>query len=217
MSDAATPPEIPLQPTPGVTPAGWYANPQSQSTWWTGTEWGAPPAAAVKAPKPPVRVPRWAATAVPIAALVLGLIIGGAGKGGNSSELTALQEKLDVTQSQLETVQRTTGDMDDREKDVTARENAVADREAAVTTVEATIAANTIPGDGAYLVNAQIAPGIYQSVDNSGCYWERDSGLSGTLGDIIANDNVDGQAIVEIAASDVAFQTSRCNDWVKVG
>ena len=61
---------------------------------------------------------------------------------------------------------------------------------------------------GTHLVNASIPPGRYFAVGaTSGCYWERLSGLGGTLGEIIANDfrGYTGRVIVDIRATDVAF------------
>ena len=45
------------------------------------------------------------------------------------------------------------------------------------------------------------------------CYWERLSGLSGTIDDVIANDLPSGQAVVEIAGDDVAFNSTDCGEW----
>ena len=73
-------------------------------------------------------------------------------------------------------------------------------------------------GGGQFRVGEQIVPGRYFSDPlQSGCYWERQRGLSGTLGDIIANRFVgyEGmQYIVDILASDVAFKTDpKCGTW----
>jgi hypothetical protein len=72
-------------------------------------------------------------------------------------------------------------------------------------------------GPGQHIVNADIAPGRYFSDPVSGCYWERQSGLGGTLSEVIANEFIGfnaGQWIVDIAASDRAFQTdSECGTW----
>jgi hypothetical protein len=59
------------------------------------------------------------------------------------------------------------------------------------------------------LVNSSIPPGRYVAENaQSGCYWERLSGLGGTLDEIIANDyqGFTGRAIVDIRASDLAFK-----------
>ncbi len=69
--------------------------------------------------------------------------------------------------------------------------------------------------EGTYFVGTDIAPGTYRSSGGSGCYWARLSGFSGDLGNIIANENASGTAIVEIAASDKGFTSSDCSTWSK--
>jgi hypothetical protein len=67
-----------------------------------------------------------------------------------------------------------------------------------------------------YLVGKAIPAGRYYTVPANGCYWERLSGLGGTLGEIIANDFISDyrQAIVDIKASDLAFSTNAsCGTW----
>lgn len=73
-------------------------------------------------------------------------------------------------------------------------------------------------GPGTYLVGSDIAPGTYRaSVDGIGCYWERMKDATGGFNAIIANDYVsDGQALVTIKATDVAFKSQGCTDWVKI-
>ena len=72
-------------------------------------------------------------------------------------------------------------------------------------------------GQGTHLVNTDIAAGRYFGVPANGCYWERLSGLGGTLNDVIANDFVGysaAQYIVDIQGSDRAFKTdSDCGTW----
>jgi hypothetical protein len=72
-------------------------------------------------------------------------------------------------------------------------------------------------GPGQYLVGRDIAYGRYYSVPSYGCYWERQSGLSGRLSDIISNDFVGynpNQYIVDILPFDLAFLTEReCGSW----
>jgi hypothetical protein len=61
---------------------------------------------------------------------------------------------------------------------------------------------------------ADIAPGRWATTGEvSGCYWQRVSSFSGDFAAIIANDNVDGRAVVDIAASDVGFESVRCGTW----
>jgi hypothetical protein len=72
-------------------------------------------------------------------------------------------------------------------------------------------------GAGKHLIGKDIPPGRYYATPAAGCYWERLSGLGGSLGEIIANDFVStdlAQAIVDIGASDLAFSTDAdCGTW----
>jgi hypothetical protein len=71
-------------------------------------------------------------------------------------------------------------------------------------------------GDGTFIVNRDIAPGRWRSSGGGGCYWERLKGFGGEVDDIIANDNVTGQAIVDIGARDAGFSSTRCGTWTKI-
>ncbi len=81
--------------------------------------------------------------------------------------------------------------------------------------------ADTIPGDGTYLVGTDIQPGTYKTAgpDNSAgdCYWQRSKDSSGSFDSIIANDNLAGQGVVTIRSSDGAFKSQGCQAWVKAG
>ena len=73
-------------------------------------------------------------------------------------------------------------------------------------------------GSGLFRVGEQIVAGRYfTDPPQSGCYWERQKGLSGTFADIIANKFVtyDGmQYIIDILPSDVAFKSDpKCGTW----
>jgi hypothetical protein len=72
-------------------------------------------------------------------------------------------------------------------------------------------------GPGTYLIGSQVRAGRYYSVPRYGCYWERLSGLGGSLSEIIANEFVGYNAkqwIVDIASSDVAFRSDPdCGTW----
>ena len=74
-------------------------------------------------------------------------------------------------------------------------------------------------GAGQYLVNTDIAAGRYYDAPTSACYWERESGLGGTTGEIIANNFMGFNApqwIVDIQPSDKAFKTqAECGTWFK--
>ena len=64
---------------------------------------------------------------------------------------------------------------------------------------------------GMYIVHRDIHPGLYRGEAGTGafdsCYWERLSGLSGTLDDVIANDNSQGQYYVAVESTDYALTT----------
>jgi hypothetical protein len=76
---------------------------------------------------------------------------------------------------------------------------------------------SSIPGTGTFLVNKEITPGTYRAGSSPGCYWERQSSLSGGIESIADNDNADGPVIVAISPADVAFKTARCATFHKVG
>lgn len=72
-------------------------------------------------------------------------------------------------------------------------------------------------GAGSHRVGVDVAPGRYFTDPVSGCYWERVSGLGGTLGEILANDFVGynaAQYIVDVLPSDVGFvPDAQCGTW----
>jgi len=69
-------------------------------------------------------------------------------------------------------------------------------------------------GSGKKLVGSEVPPGTYRMRTAApGCYWERLSGLGGTFGEILANGNPSGPEIVTIAATDKAFNSTRCAPW----
>ena len=70
--------------------------------------------------------------------------------------------------------------------------------------------------DGTYIVGTDIEPGTYRSSGSSGCYYARLSGFSGGLENLIANDNTDAPAVVEIAPTDAGFESKRCGTWTKI-
>ncbi len=89
---------------------------------------------------------------------------------------------------------------------------------AAPTTVKATTTtanANEF-GSGKREVGRDIQPGLYRTRKASaGCYWSRLKGLGGGFDDVIANDNTDGPAVVEILPTDKGFDSTRCATWTK--
>ncbi|MCW2666355.1 MAG: Uncharacterized protein JWN57_1317, partial [Frankiales bacterium] len=87
---------------------------------------------------------------------------------------------------------------------------AVLEREKAVGLAEQEVAANTIEGDGTYLVGEDIKPGTYKSAGGEGCYWER----SAKDGDILANNLSDGPAVMNVRASDYSVSVNDCASFV---
>lgn len=70
----------------------------------------------------------------------------------------------------------------------------------------------TIP-EGKWVLGTHISPGTYQAPGGNDCTWERLSGISGTPDDIIATDEPSGQPVVELDPSDIAFNSSGCEEW----
>ena len=164
---------------------------------------------------------------LPTATVVLGLILG-MGMGGSSADSvnTASETKATPTVTVTEkadpapTVTKTLDPTADqvaaltaREQSVAALESQMAARETAVAAAEVRIKEGTIPGDGTYLVGSQVQPGRYQSQGGDPCFWARLDGNGGTIDNYIGN----GAAVVTVRSSDAAINTSRCEDFIKVG
>ncbi|HOX10816.1 MAG TPA: hypothetical protein P5323_04050 [Candidatus Moranbacteria bacterium] len=69
--------------------------------------------------------------------------------------------------------------------------------------------------DGIFIVGTDILPGTYKSSGSDGCYYSRLKGFTGSLGNIIANENTDTSAIVTISSTDKGFKSSGCGTWTK--
>ncbi|MDJ0499200.1 MAG: S8 family serine peptidase [Acidimicrobiia bacterium] len=73
-------------------------------------------------------------------------------------------------------------------------------------------------GGGAFLVGTEVAAGTWRNSNSSeGCYWERLSGFSGELSDIIANSFTFDIQTVTVMAGDVGFSSAGCGTWSKIG
>jgi hypothetical protein len=71
-----------------------------------------------------------------------------------------------------------------------------------------------IPGDGTWLLGAEVKRGIYKSAGGSSCYWSRLSSLSGELEAIIANSyGKAGPQKVALGKTDAAFASQGCGAW----
>jgi hypothetical protein len=72
-------------------------------------------------------------------------------------------------------------------------------------------------GPGTFAVGRQLAPGRWRSDGRDLCYWERLSGLTGTLGEVLASGTMPGPADVEVLPTDVGFGSLGCGTWRRVG
>lgn len=73
-------------------------------------------------------------------------------------------------------------------------------------------------GSGTWFVNQEVAPGTWRNDDSSqGCYWERKSGFSWHLADIIANEFTFNISTVTISGTDQGFYSWDCGTWTKIG
>jgi outer membrane murein-binding lipoprotein Lpp len=80
---------------------------------------------------------------------------------------------------------------------------------------QATIAKDTIQGTGTFVVGSDINPGTYRAAASPGCYWARLASLDNS--NIIDNNNADGPVVVQILASDKAFEDNGCADFHRIG
>ncbi|MBL7254106.1 hypothetical protein [Paractinoplanes lichenicola] len=66
------------------------------------------------------------------------------------------------------------------------------------------------------MVGKDFAAGVYRSVGNSSCYWQRATNATGAMSSIIANDIGGGQRLVYVKPTDKVFKTSGCKTWTRV-
>lgn len=73
-------------------------------------------------------------------------------------------------------------------------------------------------GDGTHVVGEGVQPGTYTSSGTErDCYWERTSGTSGALEEIISNDIAPNPVTVTIEPGDVGFVSQGCGTWFPEG
>ena len=71
-------------------------------------------------------------------------------------------------------------------------------------------------GDGTYRVGSDITAGTYRAPGGDSCSWERLSGFTGVLDDIIAIEVLETRPIVTILSSDAGFRSRGCGQWVSL-
>lgn len=116
-------------------------------------------------------------------------------------EATAAHERAERAEAELQEAQAAA---DEQEAQAEAEE------------AEAEESGNSF-GDGQWIVGEDIQAGVYRNDGNGNyCYWERLSGLSGSLDDVITNGLPQGPVSVEIMETDTAFSTQGCGTWTRV-
>lgn len=91
---------------------------------------------------------------------------------------------------------------------------------ASVAAEDARLAVGETPsfGDGTHIIGEGVNPGTYTSSGTErDCYWERTSGNSGALEEIIANDIAPNPVTVTIEEGDVGFVSQGCGTWTPEG
>lgn len=167
---------------------------------------------------------RWPWILAIISALLAGVGVGAVGKSDPLGDRTAevAQREIDATAREEALTDREQAldsrkaQLDQRNAALDQQSGDLARREQALLPKEQEAAKNIIKGDGVYLVGIDINPGTYRNSGGSSCYWKRASGTSGDFGEILANGNESGPAVVTIEASDVAFTSKRCGSWTLV-
>ena len=80
------------------------------------------------------------------------------------------------------------------------------------------IVRNSSFGPGDYIVGTDLQPGTYRNRGGGqACYYTRLRGFTHASGDIIANNNTQGTAIVTVGASDRGFSSTGCGTWFRLG
>jgi hypothetical protein len=70
--------------------------------------------------------------------------------------------------------------------------------------------------NGTHIVGRDIQAGTYRTRSaSSGCYYARLSGFSGSLDQILSNENTDSPAVVTIESTDKGFNSARCATWTQ--
>lgn len=133
--------------------------------------------------------------------------------GGRSDALDLREEDVDEREGKLDERE---GKLDQRKSSLDKRSADLDKRAKSIKAEERQIAANTVPGDGVFVVGEDIKAGTYRtSGPSSGgigsCYYAFKTG-TGSDADIIDNNLIDGQATVTLKTGQI-FETKSCSEW----
>jgi len=138
-----------------------------------------------------------------------------------SSKIETLEGDADLKDATIAVLRGLADESKKRESELAAAEATLATRsaaldarEAAIKSTETTVAANTIPGDGTFVVGSDVQPGLYKSEGGSRCYWSR---MNAAGDDTIDNYFGAGPAVLTIQSTDGLIKTSHCAPFTKVG
>ena len=203
------------QPTQKNVPAGFYPDKDGRQRYWDGNGWtdrtsdAQSSATATTTTTTKKRRP-WLWPAIAGVALILGIIIGSAGKGGSAAVSPTAATTVTATAS-------VTAPGTGSTSTVTAPPVTVTATAPPVTVTAAAPGPAAAFGDGTLVVGTDIQPGNYKALNTSGsCYFARLKDLEGGVNSIIANGNPSGPVTVSIKSTDKAFDSSRCGGWAKV-
>jgi len=159
-----------------------------------------------------------------VIAVIVGLGLIGSLAGGEEDEPPVAGEST-TTSSTLDTTTSTANVV--TTSSAAPQTTATTTAPTTTTTTTPTSTSTTLPpgpepafGSGIQVVGEDVHPGIYETGllgegIFDGCYWERLSGFSGEFEEIIANNNAVVHDVVEIMASDAAFD-SACDAWYEL-
>lgn len=163
------------------------------------------PESPVEVTKPPNWARRhkvWTATGVIVIALFVGDLMGHAGARSQAAATSTPAPAPTATETITVPEPGVTAT-------VTSQVSVPGPTTTATVTAQPPPPAHKIPGDGTFLVGKDVVPGTYKAAANSGCYWSLNSAGNG-LSSVIANDNTDGQAIIQVPASAYSVTTQSC-------
>jgi len=186
---------------------------------------------------------RWVVIAATAGVLLIGAAIGAATQQATVSDLEDENAALAADNERLERArERLAKQVNDREAQRKAdeakarrleaeraaeeRERAEAERraaeEAAAAAAAAEAARNTIPGNGIFAIGPEKAPGRYRTEGPSGanpvgCYYAiLRAPTSDSFDNIIDNNIVQGPGFADLSDG-TFFETTSCQEWVRVG